>query len=129
LRNQVGGVLVRDYRIIATGFNGAPHGIDHCTGLDSCPVIVNGRETCKRALHCEEAIISFCAREGISTNDSDLFITLCPCYDCAQIIINAKIKKVSYIEEYTGTNGLDLLAQAGIETEKVEENPDLRREL
>ena len=127
MRNQVGGVLVQDGRIIASGYNGSPSGLSHCFGLETCPENINGRITCTKTLHCEAAIITFCAKQGIPTNQSDLFITLFPCKECAKMLINAGIKKIYYLEEYSGINGRTLLEEAQIEIEKLDYNPDILR--
>lgn len=114
-RKKVGGVLVLDGRIIATGYCGSPAKMEHCIDVGCEIQIKDGRESCIRTVHCEQAIISFCARYGISTFRTDLFITLCPCYDCSKLLINAGIKKVFYLEEYGGKNGKMLLEKAGVE--------------
>lgn len=114
-RKLVGGVLVKDGRIIATGYNGSPSGQPHCLEEGCITQNRDGRDSCIRTLHCEKAIISYCAQNGISTQGADLYITLTPCYDCAKDIINAGIKKVYYLEDYSGSDGKELLASAKIE--------------
>jgi dCMP deaminase len=114
-RKKVGGVLVLDGRIIATGYCGSPSKTDHCIDVGCEIQIKDGRESCVRTVHCEMAIISFCARHGLSTLGTELFITLCPCYECAKVLINAGIKKVFYLEEYSGKSGKELLKNNGIE--------------
>lgn len=114
-RVKVGGILVREGRIVASGFNGSPSGEVHCVDKGCLIQVRDGRDSCLRALHCEQAIISFCAKHAVSTNNCDLWITLAPCYDCAKVLVNAGIKKVFYRDAYTGASGLKLLKHAGIE--------------
>lgn len=110
-RRKVGALLVKNGRIIATGYNGAPSGMSHC--LDEGCIILNGH--CIRTLHAETSLISYCARNGIATDGSMLVVSTCPCYECAKLIINAGINKVLYLEPYLDNKGFDLLVQAGIE--------------
>lgn len=105
-RKQVGAVLVRDGRIIATGYNGVLPNIDPKFGLDE-----NGNS---KTVHSEANIISFCAKHGISTNQSTLYVTLSPCEKCAELIIQSGISRVYYIEEYRCTSGIELLNNMGI---------------
>lgn len=114
LRASVGGILVLDGRIVASGFNGSPTRLPHCFDEGCLIQVRDGRECCLRALHCEAAIISFCSKHSISTDGCDLWITLFPCYDCAKLLINAGIKNIFYREKYSGFDGLDILKESGI---------------
>ncbi len=95
-RKSVGAVLVRDKRIIATGYNGSPPGQPHC--IDAGCLMVDGH--CIRTIHAEENAIVFCARAGIPTENSVLYITSSPCQHCAKVIIASGIKEVVYGDEY-----------------------------
>ena len=119
-RKSVGCVAVKDGRIIATGYNGSPSGAPHCTDIGCEIEIINGRECCVRTLHAEQAIISFCAKNGIILNKSDLYCTLSPCNNCAKLIINAGIKNVFFLEKYTGLDGSDFLNKMGINCEIID---------
>ena len=110
-RLNVGAVIVKDKRIVSTGYNGAPAGLLHCTHDDLTP--------CDRAVHAEVNAIAFAAKHGISTNHSVLYSTHLPCLSCAQIIINAGIKEVNYGNEYRNKDGKDLLWEAEIHTNKI----------
>lgn len=105
-RLGVGAVLVRDKRIISTGYNGAPSGLAHCTHDDITP--------CDRAVHAEANCIAFAAKVGIATEGAVLYSTHAPCISCAQLIINSGIGKVVYGERYRATEGQELLEEAGI---------------
>jgi len=105
---KVGCILIKDKRIIACGYNGVPAGLKHCDEIFSSNKIKNDQFERKahhewsplNELHAEQNMISFCAKEGISTNNTILFVTLSPCINCAKLIFSAGIKKVYYLEEY-----------------------------
>lgn len=95
-RRAVGAVLVRDHRVIATGYNGAPSGQPHCTTV-GCQ-IENGH--CVRTIHAELNALLQCARYGISTAEVDLYCTDLPCRHCARALVQAGIRTVYYSREY-----------------------------
>jgi len=116
LRRRVGAVLVKDKRILATGYNGAPSGITHCdvTGcLRQKLAIPSGQrhEIC-RGLHAEQNVILQAAFHGVSTQDSILYITNAPCSICAKMILNAGIKEVIAKIKYPDDVGTALLKEA-----------------
>ena len=90
LRRQVGAVIVKDNRIITTGYNGAPSGLRHCTDIGGCERerlhIPSGQrhELC-RALHAEQNAIIQAAKVGVSTEGATIYITLQPCVICAKM--------------------------------------------
>jgi len=89
MKRKVGAVLVRDNRVIATGYNGTEPGEDNCCE-DS-----NG-DTLPHIVHAEMNLFSFCTNYEIDAEDCDLYITLAPCMDCAQEIVGRRIKNVYY---------------------------------
>lgn len=117
LRHQVGSVIVRDKRIISTGYNGAPTGLPHCLEI-GCPRegVESGtyHERC-RAVHAEQNAIIQAAIHGVSTVGSTLYCTHQPCVLCAKMIINAQIERVVYGISYPDDEALKFLEQAGIE--------------
>ena len=121
LRRRFGAIIVKNDSIISTGYNGAPRGRQNCTDLYRCVreelKIPRGEryELC-RSVHAEANAIYFCAKHGISTNGTVLYITLSPCANCALAIIQAVIKTVYYAEKYRDTTGLKILNTANIET-------------
>lgn len=117
-RGRVGALLVKDNRIVSTGYVGAPSGEPHCLEV-GCEIGLNGG--CIRTIHAEVNTIAYAAKEGISTNDTHLYVTLSPCISCAKLLINAGVKKVFYLEKYRDTSGIDLLNNRGIMTLQVEE--------
>ena len=119
LRQQVGAVIVKDKRILATGYNGAPAGLPHCLDI-GCPreqlkVPSGERHELCRAVHAEQNTIIQAAVHGVSIAGATLYTTHQPCIMCAKIIINAGIKKVVYGRKYADERGLEFLREAGIE--------------
>lgn len=118
---QVGAVIVRDKRIITTGYNGAPSGIKSCKEKGECLRIKLGipsgtrHELCY-AIHAEQNAIIQAAKLGISIEGATLYCTHYPCTICAKMIVNAGIKRVIYIHPYPDDFSHTLLAEAGIET-------------
>ena len=120
LRRQVGAVIVKDNRIITTGYNGAPSGTHHCTDVGTCQRIElnvpsgERHELC-RALHAEQNAIIQAANIGVSTEGATLYVTLQPCVICAKMSIHAGIKKIVYKGAYPDPLSLDMLSEAGVE--------------
>jgi dCMP deaminase len=110
-RRKVGAVIVAEKRILTTGYNGAPHGLPHCTDV-GCK-IVNGH--CIRTLHAEQNAIVQAALFGISCQGASLYATCEPCYNCAKMVINAGIRKVVFEGEYPDDFARELFAGAGVE--------------
>jgi dCMP deaminase len=102
ISKQVGAVLVKDNRIIATGYNGVASGKKHCNEIFTEPFNRELHHTWSifNELHAEENLISLCAKNGIKTKNSKLYLTLSPCITCAKIILAAGISEVHYIKEY-----------------------------
>ena len=119
IRQKVGAIIVKDKRILATGYNGAPSGMDHCLDIGCLREILKvpsgERQELCRGLHAEQNAIIQAAKFGICIEGSILYTTHCPCITCAKMIINAGIKKVVYGKEYADKRGLELLKEAGIE--------------
>ena len=109
LRSRVGAVIVRDKRIISTGYNGSPVGMPHCT-----PNTCNSARRCLNTIHAEANAIAFAAKGGIPLEGTKLYCTLSPCKTCSEMIIQSGIKEVIYMHEYGNDFGLELLRQAKI---------------
>lgn len=109
-RAQVGAVIVRDRRILTTGYNGSPRGLPHCTEV-GC-LMENGH--CIRTLHAEQNAIIQAALHGVSTEGATIYVTHQPCFNCAKTIINAGISEIVYDKEYQDDRSLDFLHQAGV---------------
>lgn len=110
-RLHVGAVIVRDRRIISTGYNGSVSGDVHCA--DSGCHVVNGH--CIRTIHAESNAILQCAKFGVSTESADIYVTHFPCLLCSKQIIQAGIKHIYYGEKYrVDEYAVELLQQAGV---------------
>lgn len=109
LRLQVGAVLIREGRMIAIGYNGAPTGLPHCTE-DIC----GPDKPCTRTIHAEANCIAFAAKHGIATGDTVMWATDSPCIDCAKLIINAGIAQIVYLRPYRDQTPVDYLKDAGV---------------
>lgn len=110
-RSKVGAVLVKDGRIICNSWNGTPPGFPN-----ECEDLINGElVTRPEVMHAEANIITWAARNGIETNNSDLYVTLSPCMNCALLIIQAGIKRVFYAVEYRIPDAIEFLKDHGID--------------
>ena len=120
---QVGAVIVKDKRILATGYNGAPSGVISCKEKGECLRkklnIPSGtrQETCY-AVHAEQNAICQAAKMGFSVEGATIYVTHQPCTICTKMIINSGIKKVVYKHGYPDEFSLVLLKEAGVEIEK-----------
>ena len=125
LRRQVGAIIVKDKRILATGYNGAPSGLKHCEEVgcirEKKEIPSGQRHELCRGLHAEQNAIIQAAYHGISIKDSTLYCTNSPCVICAKMIINAGIKEVIYEEGYDDPLAMELLKEAGIKVERYVE--------
>ncbi len=108
-------LLIKDNRILSIGYNGSPEGSAHCE--NPCKKDSNG--SCYKSIHAETNCIGYAARNGIYTENSDLYITQSPCLSCAKLIVASGIKKVFYIEEYRIAEGKEYLEEMGIVLEKL----------
>lgn len=119
LSRQVGAVIVKDKRIITTGYNGAASGMTHCleTGCIRKEMnIPSGQrhELCK-AIHAEQNAIIQAAKLGLSIEGATLYCTTAPCAICAKMIINSGITKVIYDSEYPDELAMEYFKEAGVE--------------
>ena len=121
LRNHVGALFVKNKRILSTGYNGAPAGLDHCDVVGCAREnVASGthHELC-RAVHAEQNAIIQAALHGISIEGATLYCTHQPCILCAKMMINARVIKVVYQQSYPDGTALDFLEQAGIDVERL----------
>ncbi len=118
LRRRVGALIVKDNRILSTGYNGAPAGIGHCLErgcIRAAMKIPSGErhELC-RGLHAEQNAIIQAAYHGVTINGADIYCTNQPCIICSKMIINAGIKKIYIADSYPDALGEEMLQEAGI---------------
>ena len=123
LRRQVGALIVKDKRILATGYNGSPVNCEHCLDVGCIRERLNvnsgeKHELC-RSIHAEQNAIVQAANTGVSIKDSIIYISHQPCVLCSKIIINAGIIEVVYREDYPDKIGLELLKESNIKVRKI----------
>ncbi len=118
LRRKVGAVLVKDKRIISTGYNGPPSGLKHPEEVgclrERLGVPSGERHELCRGLHAEQNAIIQAALHGVSTKGSVLYCTHCPCSLCVKMLINAGIVKVIYREGYPDWLAKEIAKEAGL---------------
>lgn len=123
-KRKVGAVLVKDLRILSTGYNGTPKGFCNCSDIFASRTLtaILNRKTIshhefseKYEIHAEQNCLAFAAKNGVATKDCTLYSTTAPCSACAKLIIAAGIARVVYSEPYKNSDGLELLNEAHIE--------------
>lgn len=147
VKRKVGAVLVKDLRILSTGYNGTPSGFCNCCDVfgngpkeiatkaifykNDFPNSLNSKKSYeghyfthhefseKYEIHAEQNCLAIAAKNGISTNGCELYITTAPCAQCAKLIIASGIKKVYYKEIYKNNFGIELLNERNIMCEQV----------
>ncbi len=122
-RRSVGAVLVKERRILATGYNGAPTGLRHCLDLgclrEQNNVPSGERHELCRGLHAEQNSIIQAALHGVSVREATLYCTNHPCVICAKMIINAGVAKVIFREGYSDQLSEEMLKEAGVGVCKI----------
>lgn len=123
-RAGVGAVIVKDRTILATGYNGSPAGMPHCTEV-GCLVYTSTtpdgevEENCFRTIHAEINAIAQAAKHGVSIRDSSVYITHSPCIHCLKTLINTGIRRVCYEKPYKLERIEELVRLSGIEITQV----------
>ena len=124
LRRSVGAVVVKDRRLLSTGYNGAPTHVRHCreTGClrEQRKVPSGERHELCRGIHAEQNAIIQAAFHGVSIRDASLYCTNLPCSICAKMIINAGIKTIYYLSGYADSMSEEMLNEAGVKVYKLE---------
>ena len=116
-RKHVGAVIVRDKTILSTGYNGSIKGLPHCddAGCD----MVDGH--CVRTSHAEANAIVQAAKNGVGIDQSKIYVTASPCYDCFKLIANAGINTIYYEEFYRDQRIIDRSKEVGIQLVSLED--------
>jgi len=99
-RKHVGAILVHDSRIIATGYNGSAPGAPHCDDVGHDIGVLDGRETCLRTIHAEQNSVLQAGLYGVSSKDSVCYTNTYPCWNCAKVLLAARVKRVVYDADY-----------------------------
>lgn len=119
LRRQVGAVIVKDKKILATGYNGAPSGLKHCLDIgclrDKLGIPSGERHELCRATHAEQNAIAQAAMFGVSIKGSVMYSTTHPCILCTKLIINAGIEKIVIQDSYPDQMSRQMLKEAKVE--------------
>ncbi len=123
LRRRVGAVLVKDKKILATGYNGAPSGLKHCIDIgclrEKLKIPSGQRHELCRGLHAEQNVLLQAALHGISTRESILYITNQPCIICVKMLINGGIKEIVTSGDYPDKLARDFLEEARIKIRNI----------
>jgi dCMP deaminase len=123
LRRKVGAVLVREKRILTTGYNGAPRGIAHCIERgclrEQLKVPSGERHELCRGLHAEMNALIQAAVHGVQVRGSTLYCTNAPCSLCTKMLINSSIERVVALEGYPDSLAEEMLKEAGIPVDRV----------
>lgn len=124
VRRSVGAVIVKEKRLLSTGYNGAPSGIKHCIDVgclrEKLKVESGQRHELCRGIHAEQNAIIQAAYHGVSIKGADLYCTNLPCIICAKMIINAGLKTIFYQAGYADDLSKDMLDEAGIAVIKLQ---------
>jgi len=124
-RAKVGAVIVRDRSILATGYNGSPAGLPHCTEVgcliySSTTPSGETEENCFRTIHAEINAIAQAARNGVSIQGADIYITHTPCIHCLKVLINTGIRRIYYERPYKLQTVEELLQHSDVTLQRVE---------
>jgi dCMP deaminase len=127
LRRQVGAVLVKDKKILATGYNGAPSGLPHCLDVgclrDELKIPSGERHELCRGLHAEQNAIIQAAYYGVSINGATLYCTNLPCIICTKMLINAGIQRVVFEEGYADSLARQMWEESNVTVEQFQRDP------
>ncbi len=117
-RHHIGAVAVKDKHILATGYNGAPAGLQDCLELgclrDALKIPSGERQEICRGIHAEQNVIIQATLHGVSLEGSTIYCTHTPCVLCAKMLVNAKIKRFVSSGQYDDNSFVDLFREAGI---------------
>jgi len=114
-RKHVGAVIVRDKTILSTGYNGSVCGMPHCDDVGH----MMENDHCIATVHAEANAIIQAAKNGVSVNAADIYVTASPCWHCFKLIANSGIKRIFYGEFYRDRHVLDIAKMAGIQLIQV----------
>lgn len=128
LRRKVGALAVKERRILATGYNGAPSSIPHCldTGClrEQMGIPSGERHEICVGLHAEQNVIIQAAVHGISLKDAEIYCTHQPCLICTKMLINCGVSAVYFAREYPDELAEKMAAQSGIPFTAMDFKPD-----
>ncbi len=132
LRRQVGAVIVKDKRILATGYNGTPKGLPHCLEIgclrEELKIPSGERHELCRGLHGEQNALLQASLHGVSVKDGVLYCTNQPCIICAKMLINAGIKEIIISDGYPDKMSMDFFRKAKIAVRRASKTQNLKPE-
>lgn len=134
-RGRSGCVIVKDKRILVTGYVGAPAGVKHCdeAGHEMHTVIhEDGSQSkhCIRTTHAEQNAIANAAREGVPVNGATLYCHMTPCYTCAKILINSGIVRVVSAKDYHASKrSKEVFKEAGVKLDILNEEVEVYKNM
>jgi dCMP deaminase len=114
-RKHVGAVIVRDKSILASGYNGSIRGLPHCDEVGHMMV----DNHCVRTIHAENNAIIQAARNGVRIDQSTIYVTASPCWNCFKMIANAGITRIAFNEFYRDERIFEFAEKLGIELQEV----------
>lgn len=114
-RKKVGAVLVLTNGLICHGWNSMPEGFSPVCEHEGPDGLVTNAEV----LHAEDKVFDMALRAGASSEGSTLYVTMSPCLPCAKRILGAGTRRVVWLEDYRGTEGVDFLTRAGVQLERI----------
>jgi dCMP deaminase len=129
LRRQVGAVVVKEKRVLTTGYNGAPKGLKHCAEV-GCVRMQNNiesgtrHELC-RGVHAEQNAVIQAAYFGASIKDATIYTTTYPCAMCTKILVNAGIREVVYKDDYVDPLSREIMEESGVVARRYQVPPEI----
>ena len=124
LRRHVGAIIVRDKRLLSTGYNGPPSGLPHCDVVgclrEELGIPSGQRQEICRGLHAEQNAIIQAALHGVSVKGGTIYVTHQPCITCAKMIINSGIVRALFVNTYPDTLAREMLDAAGVQLDTWE---------
>ena len=127
---KIGAVIVKNKRVMTTGYNGAPAGVTPCRERGEClrrnlNIPSGQRQELCYAVHAEQNALIQAAKLGISIDGATLYCTHQPCVTCAKLIVNSGIQRVVYCEGYPDDFALEILKEGGVLLERMPDKPAL----
>lgn len=124
IRRKVGAIAVKDKRILATGYNGAPANTSHCLDIgclrEELGIPSGQRHEMCRGLHAEQNVIIQAAVHGVSLDGAEIYCTTMPCLICTKMLLNCGIKAVYYVEGYNDELAAGMVKEAGVPFIKID---------
>ena len=118
LRRKVGAIAVKDKRILATGYNGAPSGLTHCLDMgclrEKMQIPSGERHELCRGLHAEQNIIIQAAVHGVALSEAEIYCTTQPCLICTKMLINCNVSAIFFDQGYPDNLAVSMLEEAGV---------------